>query len=177
MNNQAPVNSTPTTWPLTFDSFSFGTRAYNTLRCNIIFENRQFALDDEIDGPSGEPNTPNWRDRWSASFIVLPEDMPPGPVQLRWVSLDGVEHRTEIDLIKDIFPKREILHDVAREDVWEFWDSDSSGHSPEILLELNDREIVVYMKSFIHTRIWEGEGDDARRKVHFKLFQAWKQTY
>jgi len=164
-------------WPLTFDAFSFGTWAFNTLRCNIIFRGHQFALDNELDGPSGPPPTSNWRDRWSASFNVFADMMPPGQVEVRWTSMDGVEHYVEIDLIKDIFPDRAILHDVAREDVWEFWATDSFGHHPEVLMEVNDRTITVYMRSCIMTQTWEGEGDDRRRIMRPGLFKAWAKTY
>lgn len=165
------------TWPLTFDEFSFGTWAFNTLSCNIIFRGHQLALDEERNGPSGPPPSPDWKDRWSASFNVFRDMMPPGPVEVRWTSMDGVEHYAEIDLIAEIFPEQLILHDVAQEDVWEFWATDSFGHHPEILMEVNDRTITVYMKSCIMTKTWEGEGDDKRRIMRAGLFNAWSKTY
>lgn len=177
MNNQAPSNPPPIPWPLTFDSFSFDARCFNTLACSIIFHGQQHALDSELEGPSGEPNSSDWKDKWTAGLVIPEDRMPPGPVQIRWTSLDGAAHAAEIDLIKDIFPDQRILHDVQREEVWEFWNFDSLGHSPEILLEINDRTITVYMSSFIMTRTWVGEGDSTRRVARSKLSEAWTKTY
>ncbi|WP_394540121.1 hypothetical protein PRJ39_06080 [Lysobacter enzymogenes] len=164
-------------WPLTFDSFSFGSRVYNTLHCNIIFQNQQHALPRELSRPSGVPKFADWKERWTGSFLIVPDEMPPGPVQIQWASLDGAEHSIEIDLIQDVFPGQVILHQVPREEVWELWSSARAGHTPDILLEVNDRTVTVYMRSVIYTRIWEGKGDEARRVAHDKLIQAWTRTF
>lgn len=164
-------------WPLTFDSFSFGSRAYNTLSCSIIFQDQQHALPSELDRPSGVPKFENWKDRWSADFLVSRDEMPPGPLEVQWISLDGSRHSVEIDLVGEIFPGQVILHEVEKEDVWEFWNSDRTGHAPDVLLEVNDRTITVYMRSLIVTRIWEGEGEQARRVMRDRLIQAWTRTF
>ena len=107
-------------WPLTFSSFAFDARCYNTLACSIIFHGHQHALDREIDGPSGEPNSADWKERWTAGFIIPEDRMPPRPVQIKWTSMDGATHAAEIDIIGDVFPDRVILHDIEKHDVWEF---------------------------------------------------------
>lgn len=162
-------------WPLRFDSFSFGTRAFNTLRCNIIFRGHQFALDDELDGPSGPPPSPDWKDRWTASFIVANWMMPPGPVEIRWTSLDGVEHYVEIDLIKDIFPDLAVLHNVPKEDVNEAW-ARYDKDTPDVLMEINDRTINVYMSAMVLTK---SPPNPARPDVLFRndLVLAWTKNY
>ncbi|WP_408952114.1 hypothetical protein [Lysobacter sp. Hz 25] len=153
MSNLVPNNSSSIPWPLTFDAFSFGASCYNTLASNVIFMNHQFAL--VIDGPSGEPRSPEWKDRWTAGFIVMADEMPPDPVELRWTSLDGVEHYAEIDLIKDIFPEQVVLHNVSKEDVNEDWARYEGGKTnpPQILMEVNDRTINIYLKAMVLTKL------------------------
>jgi hypothetical protein len=154
MSNQAPSNSSPIPWPLTFDSFSFDVRCYNTLASSIIFQRQQHALSREIGGPSGQPISPDWKDRWTGGFGVLRDEMPPSPVEVRWTSLDGVRHDVEIDLINDIFPDLVVLHNVPKEDVNEDWARYESGKTspPDILMEINDRTINVYMKAVVLTK-------------------------
>ncbi|MGO0999628.1 hypothetical protein [Lysobacter sp. CA196] len=178
MNNQAPSNSTPMPWPLTFDEFSFGTRVYNTLRCNIIFERHQFALKSELDQPSGGPHVPDWKEDWAASFIVSDYRMPPGPVEVQWTSLDGVEHHVEIDLIKEIFPEQVVLHNVNKEDVNEDWARYEGGKTrpPEILMEINDLTINVYMSAMVLTKL--PPNPDRPDIVGCQdLMLAWSKTY
>lgn len=176
MNNQAPRDTSPMPWPLTFDAFSFGVRCYNTLASNVIFMNHQFALD--IDGPSGQPRTPEWKDRWTASFIVMAEDMPPDPVEVRWTSLDGVENYDEIDLIKNIFPEQLVLHNVPKEDVNEDWARYERGKisPPGILMEVNDRTINIFMSAHVLTKSFPIPGREDV-KSRWDLVLAWTKTY
>ncbi|ALN65916.1 hypothetical protein GLA29479_5091 [Lysobacter antibioticus] len=163
-------------WPLTFDAFSFGVRCYNTLASNIIFMNHQFAV--ELDGPSGQPSSPEWKDGWTAGFIVMAEEMPPDPVELRWTSLDGAEHYAEIDLIEDIFPQRLVLHSVPKEDVNEDWARYEGGKTrpPQILMEVNDRTVNVYMKAMVLTN--SPPNPDRPDIIGCRdLILAWTKTY
>lgn len=165
-------------WPLTFDSFSFDVRCYNTLASNIIFHGQQLGLSKEIDGPSGQPRSPDWKNRWTAGFIIPKDRMPPEPVTIRWTSLDGEQHYAEIDLIKGIFPEQVVLHNVPREDVNEDWARFEGGRtsSPDILMEVNDRTISVYMRAHVLTKSFPIPGrEDVRSRRDLVL--AWTQTY
>lgn len=172
-NDQADIP-----WPLTFDEFSFGVRCYNTLASNVLFMDHQFALDDEVDGPSGPPASAEWKDRWMAGFIVGTEHMPPDPVEVRWTSLDGVSHQAEVDLIGDIFPSREVRHNVPKEDVNEQWARYEGGKisAPQILMEINDRTISVYMKAHVLTKSFPVPGrTDVKSRLD--LILVWSKTY
>lgn len=178
MSNQAPRNSSIMPWPLTFDEFTFGTRVYNTLRCNIIFEGHQFALPSELDQPSGEPVSPDWKNDWAAGFIVADYRMPPGPVAVRWTALDGVERAAEIDLIDDIFPDRKVWHNVPKEDVNEDWARYEGGKTlpPQIFMEVNDRTVRVYMSAMVLTKL---PPDPSRPDIVGRddLVLVWSRSY
>lgn len=139
-------------WPLRFDSFAFGARCYNTLACSILFNNYQHSV--YVNEASGPPYAPDWKKDWHAGYNmdrdIVTQGFPP-PVQVKWTALDGVERRTEIDL-EAIFPNREILHNVPRDEVWELWPHNKYSRMAEIFLEINDRTINVYMKALVKTR-------------------------
>ena len=162
-------------WPLRFDSFSFDVRCYNTLASSIIFHGQQHALNREISGPSGQPRSPDWKDDWNAGFIIPKDRMPPGPVEIRWTSLDGEGHYAEIDLIKDIFPEQVVLHNVPKEDVNEDW-ARYDKDTPDVLVEVNDRTINVYMSAMVLTK---SPPNPDRPEIFFRsdLVLAWTKTY
>lgn len=164
----------PDTWPLRFDSFDFGARCYNTLRCSIIFANHQHSPFEE-DEPSGLPFSPDWKDHWEAGFIVSPNEVFPPPVEIKWTAMDGVERRTSVDL-EAIFPNREILHNVPREEVDEMWWVSEFSRHAEILLEVNDRTINVYMKAWVLTNRLSPE-DPEIKESHRDLILAWTKNF
>ncbi|MGO1069690.1 hypothetical protein [Lysobacter sp. CA199] len=165
-------------WPLTFDEFTFGAMVYNTLGCKLLFENFQFVPERELLGPSGPPLSPNWKDRWTADFIVGVERMPPSPVEVEWTSLDGAKHHDEIDLIKDIFSGQLVLHNVPKEDINEDWARYEGGKTsaPDILMEVNNRTINVFMSAHVLTKSFPIPGREDV-KSRWDLVLAWTKTY
>jgi hypothetical protein len=163
-------------WPLRFDRYSFGARCYNTLRCSILFKNYQFSLH-EVE-PSGQPYALDWKDHWEASFIVMDRmDVPMPPVDVDWTALDGVERSAVIEL-DEIFRDRRILHNVARENVDEYWAVHGiagRGHDADIFLEVNDCTINVYVKAHVYTKPHPSSPDT--RGMVDDLMLAWTRTY
>ncbi|USJ00073.1 hypothetical protein MUG10_19205 [Xanthomonas prunicola] len=170
-------------WPLRFDGYSFDARCYHTLRCSIIFDRQQHSASD-LDKPSGEPHKPNWKDDWTGSFGSTEEFEErgfPSTVDIYWTALDGVKRHTEIDL-EAIFPGHVILHNVAREDVDEFFlvygYSARGRHYADILLEVSDHTINVYMRARVLTKHLLNPEHDALKKVsRDELILAWTKTY
>jgi len=159
-------------WPIRFDSFSFDACCYNTLKCHIYYNKSEMSL--HISEPSGQPISENWKESWSAGYSLGRPGFPP-PVEIYWTALDGVARETEIDL-EDIFPDRLVLHNVAREDVKPGWEKTPYARSADILLEVNDRTINVYMRGWIVLKERESPddpGSDERRD----LVLAWTKTY
>lgn len=145
-------------WPLRFHAHTFDAWCMNTLASSVIYNNFQFGVrksgtyGEPVDSPSGPPPAGDWKKSWRAGNAILTDDNRtfPGPVEMEWTSLDGVVHAVSLDL-EDIFPDRLIHHRVARSEVKEAWLETLSFHpiSPEILLELNDRTIRIYMRAMI----------------------------
>lgn len=165
-------------WPLRFDSYSFGADCYNTLRCSVVFMNKQQVLTKFGVEPSGEPLIPDWKERWAADFIVMDKmDVPMPTVDIDWAALDGVERNAIIEL-DEIFSDRQILHKVAREDVDEYWAAHGiagRGHNVYILMEVNDRTINVYLRAHVYTKPRPPSSD--KRGLVDDLMLAWTRTY
>ncbi|MEX1829780.1 hypothetical protein [Luteibacter sp. CQ10] len=144
-------------WPIRFHTHAFGFRCYNTLSCSGVYNRYQFGTRKWIRGiahdrPKGPPPVANWRDDWTAGHAVLAKDGKtfPGPLEIEWTSLDGEEHATSIDF-DVLFKDRRVLHAVAREDIKERWLETLSTEpvSPDILVEVNDRTVGVFMRALL----------------------------
>ena len=160
-------------WPLRFDSFSFDARCYHTLRCRVVFaKSHQVSERDDIE-PSGEPYAPDWKDHWTAGFNILTDDVFPPPVDIRWTAMDGVERTAKIDLEK-IFPERLILHNAREDEVVDGWGLER--RRVEILLEVNDRTINVYMRGWVVLK--KPRDPSVRNSDSLRdLILAWTKTY
>jgi hypothetical protein len=159
-------------WPIRFDKFSFGARCYNTLKCRIYYDKAQLSL--HLDEPSGEPYRPDWKDSWHAGYSLGYPGFPP-PIEIFWTALDGVARETEIDL-EDIFPDCLVLHNVPRENIRPGWESAPESRWVDILLEVNDRTINVYMRGRILQKQLT-ESDDPNGEWRSDLILAWTKTY
>ncbi|CTP88094.1 hypothetical protein A6R71_09975 [Xanthomonas translucens pv. arrhenatheri] len=163
-------------WPLRFDSYSFGARCYHVSRCSIIFAKQQHS--NYWDKPSGAPHAPDWKDDWTGGFGSTEEFETrgfPSTVDIRWTALDGVERYVEIDLEK-VFPGHLILHRVPKEEVFEYW-AENKRKIAEILLEVNDRTINVYMRTWILTNRLQSPDDPNLKVSRDDLILAWTKTY
>ena len=162
-------------WPIRFDDFNFGARSYNTLKSRIVFANKYQSTEKERTGPSGVPHSPDWKDSWYGSHIVSAGEVFPSPIEIYWTALDGVARETKIDL-EDVFPDRLVLHNVPREDIRPGWEGAPESRSVEILLEVNDRTINIYMRGRILQRKIK-ESDDPNGEWRRDLILAWTKTY
>lgn len=160
-------------WPLRFDSFSFNARCYHTLRCVIVFSNAHQVPEQDQIGPSGAPYAPDWKDHWAAGYIISEEDVFPPPVDIRWTAMDGVERTAKIDLEK-IFPERLILHNAREEEVVDGWGLEH--RHVEILLEVNNRTINVYMRAWVALKQRRDPADRMSDELR-DLILAWTKTY
>ena len=159
-------------WPIRFDKFSFGARCYNTLKCHIYYNKAELSL--HVSEPSGQPLKENWKDSWSASYGLGHPGFPP-PIEIYWTALDGVARETKIDL-EDVFPDRIVLHNVPREDIRPGWEGAPELRRAEILLEVNDRTINIYMRGRILQRKMK-DSDDPNGEWRRDLILAWTKTY
>ena len=172
-------------WPLRFHRHGFHAVCFNSLYCSIIYNAHQFGTrryeydGSPMDKPSGPPPFDSWRDGWTGSHCISPV---PGKtftstVDIEWGSLDGRRLGTSIDL-DVLFKERLILHNVRRDEVKESWlkTCSSSPVSPDILVEVNDDVVNIYMRALVAT---EAEQVPGNSRSHFRddIILAWTRTY
>lgn len=166
-------------WPLRFYAHSFSAAHFNTLKCRIIYNDYLFTRLTG-DAPKG-PMRPDFLEDWTASHVISPEDHGgktfPGPVSVAWTSLDGTPHVASVDL-DAIFSDRLVLHRVSRDDVGEAWLDGCriDPVAPNVLLEVNDRTIRVYMRALVITEQEQIPGNP-RSCMRDDLMLAWSHTY
>jgi hypothetical protein len=171
-------------WPLRFKSHSFGVRCWNVQRCSVIYDNYEHGTVDpyiytlDVYLSAGAPPNPDWKDRWSGRYTPYRSDLLT-PVEIAWISLDGGEHTTTVDL-DAIFKDRLVLHKVKREDIplvyLVAWGKGESL-SVDILLEVNDRMVNVYSRAAIVVGDREDLDDIDKRDTRYDLILAWTHTY
>lgn len=172
-------------WPLRFHSHSFDATCFNTLACSIVYDRRQFGTQkvdhrgEPYDDLSGEPPFETWRQRWAGHHSVTPVNGKtfPSHVEIKWKSLSGNLHAATLNLDK-MFRHRLVLHNVTREDVRSAWLDAKSIHpvSPDILVEVNDRTINVFMRALVVTEAAREPGN-ANSYFRDELMLAWTCNY
>ncbi|MCD9028992.1 hypothetical protein LDO26_12355 [Luteimonas sp. BDR2-5] len=163
------ADNTVADWPLKFVQHNFGAFCYSTYGCRISYGGyRRMEPDDKL-AISSESLGDRYPRNLGGGYLGI-MDFPP-PAQVRWRSKDGTEHEAVVD-IGEIFKDRLILHDVPRGDIRE----GVSILNPEIVLEVNDRTINVYMRAFIPTKELQIPGNP-HSGHRDDLILAWSRTY
>jgi hypothetical protein len=160
----------PSMFPLLFVDHDFQAFCYNTLRCHVVYNNFNFTPYKADQEPSPAPPSADYRDHWPFASYLGIRNFPP-PAEVKWTSLDGVEHVAQVD-IGAIFKDERVLYRVPDSEI----PDRSWGGEPGILLEVNDRTISVYMKAFIATKTEQIPGN---KNSDFRddVILAWTHTY
>jgi len=164
------ADNTVADWPFRFVQHNFGAFCYSTYGCKVLYSGFYHKSDPEdVLKLSSQSLGDKYPDNLDAGYLGI-MNFPP-PAQVNWRSKDGESHEASVD-IGEIFKDQLILHNVPKEDVPE----GVSILNPEIILEVNDRTINVYMRAFIPTKSLRTPGNpnsDYRRD----LVLAWSKTY
>ncbi len=158
--------------PLRFAKHNFSAYCYNTFGCRVDYADTRQAGPGEGEDPDtyrSPPPKPDYKERMDASHIGIRNF--PQPADVRWKSLDGVQHETKVD-IAEIFKDELAWHKVPASDYAE----DSFDGMPDIVLEVNDRTIRVYMKAFVATKTEQIPGNK-HSTARTDLFLVWTRTY
>jgi hypothetical protein len=157
-------------WPLRFRTHNFAAFCYDTYGCKVHYAGLwDIDEDPQILQPSSASYGVDYQRGWLGGHLGI-ENFP-SPVEVSWRSKDGQPHAARID-IGAIFADQLIRHRVPRAEIPE----DASIPDPDIVLEINDRTINVYMRGFVPTRTLQIPGNrysDARDDlilVHTEVF-------
>jgi hypothetical protein len=161
------ADNTVADWPLRFVQHSFGAFCYSTYACQIRYGGYSRVEPDDKLQIASESLGDKYPGNLDAGYLGI-MNFPP-PAQVSWRSKDGTSHQAEVD-IGQIFKDQVVLHNVPREEV-----SGSPG-TVEIILEINDRTINVYMRAFVSTNVEQIVGD-RRGYSRRELILAWSRTY
>ncbi len=142
----AEMNYKPPAWPLRFEKHGFSARCYDTQSCLIVYDEVHHG-DPKVSPPDSKYG-PGYLDNWSGGHGGI-RNFPP-PAKVTWQSKDGSSHEAEVD-IGAIFADELMRHFVPREEAKDV-PGGKIGSNPDILLEVNDRTIRVYMRAYIPTK-------------------------
>lgn len=157
-------------WPLRFERHRFGGYCFDTYGCRIVYHGFPHGKpDDSKLSASTASFGADYQSLMKAGHIDI-VNFPP-PAEVSWRSKDQSEHKALID-IGEIFSDRLVRHQVAREDI-------APGVSigdPEIILEVDDRTINVYTRTFIPLK---APRDPANPNSDYRadLIKVFSQTY
>lgn len=164
------IDNTVADWPLTFVQHNFGAHCFDTIGCRITYSGFTHGVDtdDEVSPPLASYR--GTREQILSAGHIARRNFPP-PAHVSWRSKDGVAHEADVD-IAAIFSDRKIVHQVPREDIRE----DVSITDPDIVLEVEDRTITVYMRAFIPTKALQVAGNPYSGHRN-DLVRVWSRTY
>lgn len=133
-------------WPLRFSKHTMVTACYDTIGCRIRYARHWQEYDDPDERrPSSASIGPNYRDHMRGGHIAIPNF--PEPMEITWRSKDGTPLQARIDIAR-IFKDELVRHNVPRQRIP--LDVTSLAHDtvhPDIVVEVNDRTVRVYMRS------------------------------
>ena len=158
----------PNEFPLRFKKHNFESHCYNTIGCSVLYY-RTYQTKKGEDEVSPAPVNAQYKKYWGGAMHIAIPNFPP-PAVVKWKSMDGVAHEASID-IASIFKDELIRHNVPQDEIP--IETAATVGGPDVILEVNDRTINVYMKAAIALR------DTATRKSDFRedLILAWRRNY
>jgi len=153
-------------WPLRFMRHNFGIATYAVQECLVVYADRPHTSGPR---PALEDVHPNSLKIKTANHLMI-RNFPP-PAVVKWTSRDGTPLEAEVDIGR-IFKDELVRYEAPRDEI-----SDRTpAINPDIVLEINDRTINVYMRAFLSLKAPRTPGNphsDYRRD----LVLAWSETY
>lgn len=158
----------PNEFPLRFDQHNFEAHCYNTIGCSVFYAG-VYQIKKAPQEVSPAPKVADYKRYWGGALHIGIANFPK-PAVVSWTSMDGQAHQIEVDP-REIFRDELILHNVPQEDLPV--ETAATVGGPDVILEINDRTLSVYMKATIFLK------DTATRKSESRddLILAWSHTY
>lgn len=131
--------------PLRFAGHSMGVYCFGTWGCRATYGRHTLIdrADDEWQAPAGQFD--RIRERMSGTFGGLRAFE--GPLIIEWHDRQRAPLRVVLDLA-ELFPDRLIRHAVPAAEI----DASAPVGSPDIIVEIEDRTVRVYMRAHIPLR-------------------------
>ncbi|MDO4796187.1 MAG: hypothetical protein Q4A28_09675 [Brachymonas sp.] len=169
-SNSPSASATMWEWPLKFTAHNFSAFTYSTYGAKVRYGNRSYinAPEDKLQ-ISSESLGDKYPDNLGASHLAIP-NFPP-PAQVSWRSKDGTPLQAEVDMA-EIFKDGLIRHRLKREEIA----NTTNMFTPDIILEVNDRTINVYMRADISTKEYQIPGNKYS-KHRRDLIKVYSRTY
>lgn len=158
-----------TSKPIPFDRHKFGAASYDTYGCVVRYAGMKVL--DEPDDVLQPPSAPvkGYPDVMSGGYNLRNF---PLPVEVTWRDKDGNAHQATVD-IAAIFKDQVVLHNVPQEQLPPIL---TANIDPEIILEVNDRTIRVWMKAFVPTTVLQRPGHP-HSDYRDDMMLAYSKTY
>jgi hypothetical protein len=159
-------------WPLKFRGHWFDAYSFSTYGCKIFYRGMLRVDDpDDVLQPSSEALGDKYPNILAAGMGPI-TNFPP-PAKVTWRARDGTPLEADVD-IGWIFKDQLIRHNLKRDEIAE--EGIGPGAIPEIILEVNDRTINVYMRAHISTKALQKPGN---RYSDFRndLIKVYSHTY
>lgn len=147
------LNLQPPKWPLKFREHTFTTVCYSTQICRVWYGGAWSGFRKPM--PPSSEYGPKYLDHIRGGHVGIANF--PEPAEVIWRSMDGTEHQAHID-IGAIFRDEIARHDVPREEVSDLPHGELTI-DPLILLEINDRTIRIYMRTYVPTKHFQIPGN------------------
>nr|WP_238135592.1 hypothetical protein [Xanthomonas fragariae] len=160
--------------PIPFADHAFGAVCYDTYGCKVLYDGRYEAnFPDDVKRISSASLGDGYPSNLKANTIGI-RNFPhfPSPAEVTWRSKDGQPHHALVDL-DAIFKDKVILHHVPQDQLPPILHADIS---PDIILEVNDRTINVYMKAMVQTTVLQ-KPDNPDSDFRNDLILAYTKTY
>ncbi|MCD9007152.1 hypothetical protein LDO31_13085 [Luteimonas sp. XNQY3] len=153
-------------WPLRFMRHNFGIATYAVQECLVVYADRPHTSGPRPALGDVHPNSLKIK---TANHLMI-RNFPP-PAVVKWKSRDGTPLEAEVD-IGEIFKNELVVHETPREEMSEY----TPMVNPDVIMEINDRTINVYMKAFISLKAPRVEGNP-HSDYRSDLVLAWSKTY
>lgn len=160
-----------TSKPIPFDRHNFGAFCYDAYGCKVRYGHMPtMSRSNDVKEISSAELGERYPGAMYAGYLGF-RNFPP-PAEVSWRSKDGQAHTATVDLAS-IFKDQIVLHRVPLDQLPPIL---TAPVYPEIILEVNDRTINVYMRAVVRTRGLQIPGN---RHSRFRddLILAYTRTY
>ncbi len=160
-----------TSKPLLFDRHNFGAICFDTYGCKVFYAGMWATSQPENELRPSSTSLGKYPDDMGGGGIGSIRNFP-WPAQVAWRDKDGNPHEATVD-IAAIFKDQLVLHNVPQDQLPPIL---TAPIFPEIVLEVNNRTVNVWMRAHVPTKDMQKPGNPYSR-VRNDMILAYSKTY